>query len=161
MQRFPEVLQTFRWYIGLSLMRIAWYRRMRNCWTVRPQGSSSINPITRSDKPFLPLYVKWVFGAATFSVSRQYHLLPPVLLTSQTFQSILVFFPFNSSGILHASNSKNKPLFFHAMEYLTIFVDLIGESVEFRKAAFRSALQLFWCCNIGEMKNTYFLRQRF
>lgn len=89
---FPEVFKTFWWYIGLSLMRIAWHRRMRNCWTVRPQGSSSINPIRPSDKPFHSLYVKWVFGAATFSVSRQYHLLPTALFTSQTLQSILVFF---------------------------------------------------------------------
>lgn len=159
MQRFPEVLQTFRWYIGLSLMRIAWYRRMRNCWTVRPQGSSSINPITRSDKPFLPLYVKWVFGAATFSVSRQYHLLPTVLLTSQTFQSILVFFPLILPAFCTLPTLKNKPLFF---PWNGIFDHICwSESVEFRKAAFRSALQLFWCCNIGEMKNTYFLRQRF
>lgn len=86
-QIFPGVFKTFWWYIGLSLMRIAWYRRMRNCWTLCPRGSSSINPITPSDKPFLPLYVKWVFGAATFSVTT----VSPALLTSQTLQSILVF----------------------------------------------------------------------
>lgn len=106
---FPEVFQTFWWYIGLSLMRIASYHRMRNCWTFCPQGSSSINPITPSDKPFLPLYVKPVFGAATFSVSRQNHLLPNALLTSQTLQSILVFFfLLNSSGIFQ----KNKTHFY-------------------------------------------------
>lgn len=44
-------------------MRVAWYRRKRKCPTKVPppppfpRGHSSINPITESDKPFLPPFM--------------------------------------------------------------------------------------------------------